>query len=303
MPTPPAVPAGFSCRAATAADASAICRLIEAGQREFVGQTEIALDEVEAILGRPGTDLAVDTLVVHDPAGELAAWAWVNRGRRSQVDVDPGHRGWGLGSGLVEWVEARSVELGSELVSQTVEDGDRAGSELLRARGYDVLATNWMLEMPASEEPVVPELPADITVRPFHEGDGQAAHVLIQDAFDDWQMRRHEYDEWARLSIERSSFAPLLSPLAFADDELIGAALCLDLPGSDEGYVEQFAVRRDHRGKGLARALLVHASLGFYREGRRNLTLWTHSGTGALAMYERLGMTVRRSTTVFGLKL
>jgi hypothetical protein len=33
------------------------------------------------------------------------------------------------------------------------------------------------------------------------------------------------------------------------------------------------------------------------------LTLWTHSGTGALAMYERLGMTVRRSTTVYRTQL
>jgi hypothetical protein len=31
--------------------------------------------------------------------------------------------------------------------------------------------------------------------------------------------------------------------------------------------------------------------------------LWTHSGTGALAMYERLGMTVQHSTTVFSRKL
>ena len=285
------------------ADAGAICRVIGDGEREFNGLAEMAVDAVEAYLARPGLDAALDTLVVHDSAGELVAWAWVNRGRRSQIDVDPGHRGLGLGSALLDWVEARSVELGSDQVSQTVEDGDQGGADLLRARGYEVLATNWLLEMPVSVEPVMPELPAGITVRPFGHGDERAAHVLIEDAFDEWQPRRMDYDEWARLSIERSSFAPALSPLAFAGDELVGAALCLDIPGSGEGYVEQLAVRRDHRGKRLARALLVYACRGFYRQGQRNLTLWTHSGTGALAMYERLGMTVRRSTTVFAGKL
>ena len=124
-------------------------------------------------------------------------------------------------------------------------------------------------------------------------------HLLIEDAFDEWQPRRKSFEEWSAMMIERSSFAPSLSPLAIAGDEVVGAVLCLDLPDSDEGYVEQLAVRRDHRGKGLARTLLAVARQGFYREGKRNLTLWTHSDTGALAMYERLGMSVRRSTTIY----
>ena len=138
-----------------------------------------------------------------------------------------------------------------------------------------------------------------LVVRAVAPGDAAAAHVVVEDAFDDWQPRRKSYEEWAALMIDRSSFAPQLSPLAFAGDELVGAVLCLDLPDSDEGYVEQLAVRRDHRGKGIAKTLLAVARQGFYRQGKRNLTLWTHSDTGALAMYERLGMTVRRSTTIF----
>lgn len=303
MPRPPALPAGFSSRPALVEDAEDICHLVRAGEREFNGQPDTVIDGVQAMLERPGMDAARDTLAVYGANGELAAWAWVNRGRRSQIDVDPRHRGLGLGSALLSWVEARAAEVGSDQVAQIVEDSDVGGCALLRSRGYEVLATNWLLEMPVSEEPVLPELPAGITVRPFREGDGPAAHVLIEDAFDDWQPRRKEYEEWARLSIERSSFAPALSPLAFAGDELIGAALCLDVPGSAEGHVDKLAVRRDHRGKGIARALLRHASRDFYRQGQPNLRLWTHSDTGARAMYERLGMTVTRSTTVFAAKL
>ena len=36
-----------------------------------------------------------------------------------------------------------------------------------------------------------------------------------------------------------------------------------------------------------------------YRRGRRSCALWTHSQTGALSLYERVGMAVRRSSTVY----
>lgn len=45
--------------------------------------------------------------------------------------------------------------------------------------------------------------------------------------------------------------------------------------------------------------LLRHAFRDFYRQGRRTCTLWTHSETGALSLYERVGMTVRCSSTVY----
>jgi mycothiol synthase len=290
VPTPPVLPAGFSCRPATIADAAAISRM--AG---------IEVDEVEATLERPGLDVATDTLVVIAPDG-LAAWAYV-RGRRSQVDVGAEYRGLGLGTALLGWIEARAVESGGEWLAQTVDDDDLAGTTLLRAHGYDVLATNWKLTKPVAEEPAPPELPAGITIRPFSGEDAQAAYQVIQDAFDDWQPRRWDYDEWARMSIERTTFASGLSPVAFAGDELVGAAICLALPDSTAGYVEQLAVRRDQRGKGIARALIAQASLDFYHQGRPDLVLWTHSGTGARAMYERLGMTVQHSTTVLSRKL
>jgi ribosomal protein S18 acetylase RimI-like enzyme len=294
------LPNGYSSRAATDADVEAIHELVTAAERELHGVAESALDGIKAVLSRPGFDPAVDTVVVHDSAGQLAAWAWLNRGKRAEIDVGPAHRGLGIGSALLDWAEARAVEVGTtDWIAQLVDDKDLAGVELVRARGYDVLAINWQLELPMAEEPEIPELPEGITVRPFAPGDAAATHLLIEDAFDEWQPRRKSYEEWAAMMIERSSFVPALSPLAFAGDEVVGAVLCLDRPDSDEGYVEQLAVRRDQRGKGLARTLLAVARQGFYRQGKRNLTLWTHSDTGALAMYERLGMTVRRSTTIY----
>lgn len=292
----PSLPETFTARPATTADVPAIHTLVSAAERATTGVVETGADGIEAALTRPGFDATVDSLVVHADDGQLAGWAWINRGRRSQVDVDPAFHGRGIGSALLDWVEARAAEVGTDWVAQTVDDQDRAGLELLRSRGYELLATNWLLEMPTTELDV--RIPDGITIRPFEPSDAQAAYQVIEDAFDDWQPRRKEYDEWARMSIERSSFAPQLSPVAFAGEELVGAALSLDLPDSSDGYVEQVAVRKDQRGRGVAKALLATAAQAMHADGRTQLTLWTHSGTGALAMYERLGMTVRRSTTV-----
>ncbi|MFG3114312.1 GNAT family N-acetyltransferase [Streptomyces sp. NPDC048197] len=266
-------------------------------EEEVYGRVRTDAGGIAADLARPGLVPELDTVLVHDRAGCLAARAWVDR--RSEIDVHPQHRGQGLGVALLDWVQARARQAGSDGIVQTVPDADSGAVALLRSRGYEPLVTSWLLEFAMPDEPAVPEPPTGVTVRPFRAADGPAAHVLVQDAFDEWQERRQAYEEWAAHTVERSAFAPRLSALAFVGDQLVGAALALDVPSTDEGYLEQVAVRRDHRGRGIARLLLRDTFRAFHRAGRRTCTLWTHSDTGALDLYLRVGMTVRHSSTVF----
>ncbi|MGG2465028.1 GNAT family N-acetyltransferase [Streptomyces sp. RGM 3693] len=292
----PTLPAGYEGRPTTADDVTAIHRLVAACERALYGRVQADPGGIAADLDRPGLDPQRDTLLVHDRAGQLAARAWVNR--RSEVDVHPAHRGRGLGTALLDWVEARARQAGSEGIVQTVPDDDTHAVALVRSRGYQPLVTAWQLEFAMPDEPTVPAPPAGLTVRPFRSGDGPAAHHLIEDAFDEWQPRRKSYEEWARHTVDRPAFAPALSALAHSGDQLIGAVMSLDLPEAGEGYIEQVAVHPDHRNQGIARLLLRHAFRAFHRQGRRTCTLWTHSDTGALALYLRVGMTVRHSSTV-----
>lgn len=294
----PSVPAGYTARPATLADVPAIHDLVTACERHLYGRAETDRDGIAADLSRPGLDRALDSRLVYGPAGELAGWAWVNR--RSEIDVHPGHRGRGLGGALLDWADARARETGAaQLVQTDVPDQDRAAGALLRSRGYQPTVTEWLLEIAMDTEPLVPDPPAGITVRMFRPGDEHPAHQLTEDAFDDWQQRHKSYEEWAKLTVERTTFAPDVSPVAFAGAEMVGAVLSLDVPERGEGYIERVAVRRDHRNRGLARLLLRHAFRGFHQRGCRSCTLWTHSDTGALSLYERVGMTVRRSSTVY----
>ncbi|MFF2354729.1 GNAT family N-acetyltransferase [Kitasatospora sp. NPDC058115] len=293
-------PASYAWRAATVADAPAIYELVAAREREVLGCPDTEPDRIAADLTLPGLDPALDTVLVYDAAERLAGRAWVHGGRRSAVDVHPEHRGRGLGSALLGWAEARARQMGGERLSQTVSDGDRGAMELLRARGYEPFVTQWLLEIEMTDEPVVAGPPPGITLRCFRPGDERAAYRLTEDAFDEWQKRRKSYEEWARHTVELDSFAPELSQVAFAGGEMVGAVLALDVPDTGEGYVERVAVRRDHRNRGIARTLLQASFRAFYREGRRTCTLWTHSETGALSLYQRVGMTVRRSSAVYG---
>ncbi|MGW1376975.1 GNAT family N-acetyltransferase [Streptomyces sp. NPDC002446] len=293
----PSLPPGYRSRSASVRDVPAIHALVTACEREVYGQVQSDAGAIAADLARPGLVPESDTVLVLDRAGRLAARAWVDR--RSEVDVHPDHRGRGLGAALLDWAHTRSRQASGDGIVQTVPDADAGAIALLRSRGYQPLVTAWLLEFAMPDEPAVPEPPTGLTVRPFRVGDGPAAHALVQDAFDEWQQRRQAYEEWATHTIERPAFAPAQSTLAFVGDQLVGTALALDVPGADEGYLEQVAVRYDHRGRGLARLLLRHTFRAFHRAGRRSCTLWTHSDTGALDLYLRVGMTVRHSSTVF----
>lgn len=293
----PVLPAGYRSRPATAADVPALQRLVAACELAEFGRVETDEGGIAADLTRPGLDPALDTVLVFGPGGELAGRAWVNR--RSEVDVHPDHRGRGLGAALLDWVDARAAEAGTEAVVQVVPDGDAAAGALVRSRGYGPYATSWLLGIDLPAEPEVPVPPDGITVRAYEPGDAHAVHEMTEDAFDDWQQRHKPFEEWAAHTVGRETFAPDASPLAFAGGEVVGAVLSLDLPEYGEGYVESVAVRRDQRNRGLARLLLRTAFRAAYRRGLRSCALWTHSQTGALSLYERVGMAVRRSSTVY----
>jgi GNAT superfamily N-acetyltransferase len=97
--------------------------------------------------------------------------------------------------------------------------------------------------------------------------------------------------------IRHNAFAPEVSRLAFDGDELVGAALAFDYAETGEGWVQQLATKATHRHRGIARALLSVVFREFYERGKTKSGLSTESRTGALSVYERVGMSVRRSYT------
>jgi mycothiol synthase len=292
----PALPAGYRQRASTVADIDAVHQLVGACERDLLGHHESDRACVAATYYRPGLDPALDTMLIHDAAGRLVARAWVNR--RCEVDVHPDHRSRGLGDWLLYWVQTRAAECGTKELAQTVDDADKIAGELLSQQGFLPKVTAWLLEIAMTEEPEVAKPPSGVEVRAFRSEDAAAAHVLIEDAFS-WQGRRQPFEEWAVKTVARETFAPDASMVAVWGGRPVGVVLSIDDPDAADGYIEQVAVNEAHRGRGIARTLLRHAFRAFHHRGRRSCILWTHSATGALPLYERAGMTVRRSSTVY----
>jgi mycothiol synthase len=304
--TAPLPEAGLTTRPARADDAGPIYRLIADCERDLDGVAEIDLDDVVTDLARPGLDPDRDTVLVHAPGGELVGWAQVNGGRRrAEADVRPGHRGRGIGTWLLGWTERRARETGADRVGQTITDNNTAAARMFTARGYRPKDTAWILEIPLDPGRAVPDPPAGITIRAYQPGmDDRAAHAVIDEAFCEWPDRKPcPFDEWAALVVARETFAPELSALAFDGGRLVGAVLALDYRNEDEGYIHQVATHRDYRHRGIARALLHTSFARFAGTGHKACTLSTNSYTGALSLYEKVGMRVRRSYTHYALSL
>ncbi|HEX6230425.1 MAG TPA: GNAT family N-acetyltransferase [Actinomycetota bacterium] len=293
------LPDGYRARGATPEDVDVLLELVAAAEEHMDGVSEVDRHDVEMGFGRAGFDPATDCVIVLDddlPVG----WADVHR-ERAEADVRPSHHGRGIGTALLAWTERRARELGSTWVGQTITDANTAGAELFLANGYGVRWTSWILEIAFDEPPPVHLPPPGISIRPYDPAtDAHATHRMIDRAFTEWEGRDPmPFDEWAAFVTRHGSFSPELSRLAFDGDELVGAALSFDYRQDEEGWVQQVATKATHRHRGIARSLLSEVFADFYRRGKRRCGLSTESRTGALGLYERVGMRVRRSYTKY----
>jgi ribosomal protein S18 acetylase RimI-like enzyme len=279
-------------------DVDVVTSLVAASEAEEDGEIEIERSDVVSTWSRPSFDPERDALIVTE-GGRPVAWAEVFQGRRAEADVHPERRGRGIGVALLGWTEAAARAAGGSLVGQTITDANTGAAELFRANGYDPLWTSWILQIPLGEapEPAVP--PEDVELRPYDpERDPAAVYRLIEDAFSEWPDRDPTpYEDWGATMTAHEAFSPLRSRLAVRDGRVVGAALSLDYGAGNEGWIQQLAVDADERHRGIARALLTDVFGAFHERGARACGLATDSRTGALGLYETVGMRVRRSYT------
>lgn len=293
------LPDGLTTRPLTASDAGAVTELMAACERHDMGEVLIELEDIVADWQRPSVNLATDTLGVFAD-GRLVAYADVYHARRAEVFVRPDFRGRGIGNALMRWTWSTALGQGGRLVGQTVPDSLSDAVALFQAAGYRPLWTSWILELPEGAQIAAAALPDGVQIRAFEPGrDEHAAYQVIEDAFNEWPDRdASSYADWAAGVVQRPGFEPWHLLVAVEDvggieEQVVGA--CFVIPSADTGWVQQLAVRRDRRGRGLARALLLRAFAEARARGAIRFELNTDSRTGALGLYERVGMRVKQS--------
>ncbi|MGA9160019.1 MAG: GNAT family N-acetyltransferase [Actinomycetota bacterium] len=296
------LPAGLRSRAANPADAQAIYELMAACELEADGVAEVDIHDLTGAFVRHGFDPGLDSILVFE-GDEPVGWAELYRGR-GEGDVRPSHRGRGIGAALVSWIEARARELGEASIGQTKTDADTSARALFLAKGYEPRWTSWVIRIQLDAPPSPPDVPPGISIRPYRASDVVDVHRVIDASFSEWEGRDPEpFEVWASQVPVHPGFRPDLSPLAFDGDELVGVVIAYDFPELGEGWIQQLATRATHRRRGIAQAMLRTSFGWFHEAGRRVMGVSTDSRTGALGLYEKVGMRVVRQYTKYAKRL
>ncbi|WP_406831313.1 GNAT family N-acetyltransferase [Pedococcus sp. KACC 23699] len=288
------LPDGLTCRPLEMSDAHAMYELFAAAEVADTGEVAIEPEDIAGDWQRPSFDLAQESIGVFE-GSMLVAAAEVYKARRAEATVHPDHRGRGIGTWVARWVEDCSRRRGGTLVGQTVPVGSSA-ERLYQSLGHRTGWKSWVLVVPEGARIEPQPLPRGYTVRDLVTGeDKHAAFQLVEDAFSEWPDRQPTaFGDWAARTVLRPGFEPW--QIRFAVDPggtRVGVAFTIVAEGC--GYVDQLAVRADHRGRGLARALLVDAFEQAREHGATRSELSTDSRTGALPLYEHVGMRVTKS--------
>jgi GNAT superfamily N-acetyltransferase len=298
----PALPDGATHRPLTLADARAVFEVMAAEQQDVLGRVELEEADIVADWSRPSHDVASHTVgVVEDD--RLVAYAEVMGPARGDAAVHPAHHGRGIGTWLAHWMQQRARALGHHEIGMPVPAGS-PGERLMKALGYHLRWTSWVLQMPAHREFPTQQLPAGYSIRAAEtEADRRAAHDVIEDAFLEWSARDKEsYEDWSAQVVGRPGFEPWNLRIALDPSGAAVAGLQVYLAG-DTAFASKLAVRRDQRGRGLARALLVDGYRVAREHGATRSEISTDSRTGALGLYEAIGMEVTDTWVNLGIAL
>jgi GNAT superfamily N-acetyltransferase len=275
----------------TEADARAVFEVMAAQELHDLGTVEIEEADVVGDWQRPSFDVSSSTVGIFD-GSHLVAYAEVGGEGRGDVAVHPQHRGRGIGTALAAWTQRLARERGAPVFGMSVPEGSPA-DVLLESLGYFVRWNSWVLELPEGKQIETQPLPEGYSIRTAEsEADHRAAWTLIEDAFLEWSQRdRRSFEDFCATTLRRPGFEPWnLRLVVDAHGNAVGA--CFLILSEDTGYVDQVAVRKDRRGLGLARALLADAFANARDHGGTRCNLCTDSRTGALGLYERVGMVV-----------
>jgi len=291
------LPEGYTQRPLTLADAERIADVMGAEELAATGEVGIEAADLVADWSEPSYDLAAHSVGVVSPDGELVGYAEAYGGDRGDAAVHPDHHGLGIGTALARWVVGRAGELGAERIGMPKPVGS-PGDRLLEALGWEARWTSWVLELP--EGRTIPErpLPEGYAIREATGADYEQAWDVVESAFLEWSVRpRQAFDKWLHHVVGRPGFEPWnLRVVTDADGAIVGVVIILlygaDDPTGAEGFIDKLAVRRDRRGLGLGQALLAESFATARAHGAVRSRLSTDSRTGALSLYEKVGMQV-----------
>lgn len=289
----------FSLRPASLTDASDLSRMLSRCTERYLDRSTSADEAIDRLTqaGPEPERTAVIAIAEDRIVGFGNAWPAEAGEVKCFARVDPDATGHGIGSALLDRLEANATTLGTELTA-TQWAADEAGEGLLRACGFE--PSRYFLRMAGdltamNEEEQPP--PPGVAIRPFRADDEEALYDAWATAFatasgdvpesraDWWRERRDalaaEYDPGSWL-------------VAVANGAVVGFAICKQVEDSRgwAGYVSDVGVVPARRGQGLAAALLWRSFRNMRERGLQRVTLDVdaENKTSALRLYRKVGL-------------
>jgi mycothiol synthase len=281
-------------------DYQAVADLLAADEELVFGQASaVTVNDLREWLSR--TQLETDSWLYED-AGEACAAGWCDKAPGGDVSVGvgvvrPGWKGRGIGKELADRSEACAARQAAARIHQFALGPDTAARTLFLGRGYRDVRHFFTMAIELGERPDAPSF----GVESVTEQDIRAFHGALDEAFQDhWESHSTQFEEWW----ERHDANPNLDLslwFLIRDGDEIAAVARNEANRNGGGYIGALGVRRPWRGKGYAKALLLHAFREFYDRGIRRVTLGVdaENPTGATHLYERVGMHVEQENVVY----
>ncbi len=299
-------PTGYAVRRPTLDDVDAILAVVHASDVVAVGYPDFDRSEVVDALTAPGFDPDRDSWVVHDPAGRLVGWGYLEAPGRGPEEFCEAYahpaEPFAVQAPLMRLLLGRVGELAARRVLPEITA--RAGAVPTEERWIAILTdlgftfdrqhARMRIELTGAERTPTP--PAGIRVRsprPGDETDLRTLHAVIQEAFADTNHPLH--GDFAAFAADVGRTAVAWDEWLIADVDGVPAAALRSAGQSldnNEGWVKSLGVRAAYRGRGLGGLLLRTAFATYAAKGRvaAGLGVDTTNPTGAFRLYESVGM-------------
>lgn len=268
--------------------------------------------EEERLYGRPGRTTGEDIHMYLQWNKE--AWIWEEDGRIAASALFGVHgetaqtrgfvadKGRGLGTEILDRAEEFARTEGVSRIMTGTAELDAAARALFESKGYREVRRFYQMAIELTEAPAAPVLPAGLVVDELRDDEYEAFYTALNEAFaEHWEWHPQPFEEWLerRQGQHRDEHGPVW--FVVRDGDELAAVTRNDANVSGGGHVGAIGVRPAWRGKGLAKALLQQTFGEFWRRGTTRVTLDVDSqnATGAVALYERVGMHVEECGVAF----
>ena len=303
------LPDGYVLRHPTEADADATQAVLDAAESHDAGEERSHFTNVAVHWMDPECRPDRDWWVVEASGHTIVAVAWLWPEGDGDLIADhyvhPGHRGRGLGEVLLDLIEEQVAKAPARLPDGSprhlvvwCEDTDVVRLASLARRGF--VAVRQYFEMADRPDRCVRSSrrgrPAS-SCRAFQAGeDERRVHAADQEAFaEHFLFEPRSFDAWRARHLEGDRRRPVaLAPRL--GRRRAGRLRHRHRSTREERMIDDLAVRKPWRGRGIGRALLSAAFAALRERGQTIARLYVDAQnvTNAVRVYEAAGMHVER---------